>query len=93
MVFALDQPARIVLRCDVTEPHISGQRAEERNTFSNEHGHAGDGETLNQTGAQEPLNGDPSIDVEVMRASSRELRNDLSRRPGHLLDDRAAHPG
>jgi hypothetical protein len=45
-----------MLRGYVTERQIARQGAEERNSVANEHRHSGDDETLNQTGAQEPLN-------------------------------------
>jgi hypothetical protein len=48
---------------------------------------------LNEPGAQEALNGDPTIDVEVAGTTSGELRNDLSRRPGHLLNNASAGRG
>ena len=93
MVLALDQAAWIVFRGYVTEPYVFQQRTKERNSFSNEHGHAGDDETLNQAGAQEPLNGDPAIDVEVVGSIGGEFRNNLSWRSGHLLHNRAARRG
>ena len=39
--------------------------AEERNSVSNEHRHSSDNETLNDASAQEPLNRDASIYVEM----------------------------
>src|SRR5271163_2754431 len=90
LVLALQETARIVLRCDMKEPHISRQRAEERNAFSNKHRHTGDDETLNQPSPQEPLYRNSSIDVEVMSPAPREFRNDLSRIAGHLFHNRAA---
>src|ERR1039458_1164253 len=85
LVLALNQAARIVLRRYVMQPHIARHGAEERNSLSNEHRHTRDDETLNQACAQESLNRNPSVDVEVVGAASREFGNDLSRRPGHLF--------
>ncbi len=77
----------------VTEPNVAREGAEERNSLSNEHRHASDNETLNQPRAQEPLNRDPTVDVEVVSATGSELRNDLSRRPGHLFNNASAGRG
>src|SRR6266542_6543358 len=93
MVLALNQAARIVPRRYVTEPRVARQGAEERNPVSNEHRHASDHETLNEPRAQEPLNRDPTVDVEVLGTTSRELRDDLSRRPGHLFNNASAGRG
>src|SRR5258708_23934158 len=90
-ILALDQAARILLRRDVTESRITRQAAEQRDPLTNEHWDSGDGETLNQAGAQKPLNGDSSVDVDVLDATGRELRNYFCRRPRHLFDDTAAH--
>jgi hypothetical protein len=49
--------------------------------------------TLNEACAQEPLNRDTSVDVEVMSAGSGQLRNNLSRRSGHLFHNTSAHGG
>ena len=83
MVLALNQAARIVPSRYVTEPHVARQGAEERNSVSNEHRNASDNKTLNEPCAQESLNRDPTVDVEVVGTTSSKLRNDLSRSPGH----------
>ena len=93
MVLALNQAARIVASRYMTEPDIARQGAEERNSVSNEHRHASDNETLNEPRAQEPLNRDPTVDVEVVGPTSGELRNDLSRRPGHLFNNASGSRG
>src|SRR5713226_5731499 len=93
MVLALNQAARIVPSRQVTEPNIVGQGAEQRNPLSNEHRHASDNEPLNESRAQEPLNRDPTVDVEVVGTTGSELRDDLRRRPGHLFDNASAGRG
>src|SRR5260221_8214820 len=93
VVLALNQAAGILPRGDVTEPHIVRQGAEERNSVSNEHRHASDNEPFNEPRAQEPLNRDATIDVEVVRSTRREARNDLSRRPSHLFDNASSGRG
>ena len=85
MVLALYKGARIVPGRYVKEPHVARQAPEERNSVSNEHGHAGNNEALNESRAQEPLNRDPPVDVEVSCTTGGELRNDRRRRPGHLF--------
>src|SRR5712692_3084825 len=93
MVLALNQAARIVPCRYVTQPNVARQGAEERNSVSNEHRHASDNETLNEPRVQEPLNRDPTVDVEVVGTTSSKLRNDLSRRPGHLCHNASAGRG
>lgn len=69
-----------------------GQGAEEWDSVSDEHGHASDGEVLNQSCAQEALNRDSTVDVEMVGARCSEFRNYLGWRSGHLFhhasDDR-----
>ena len=86
MVLALNQAARIMPSRDVEEPHVSRQRPEEGNALADEHRHPRNHETLNQPGAQEFLNRDPAVDVQIVDPSGRELRHDLRRCPGHLFD-------
>jgi hypothetical protein len=50
-------------------------------------GTASDNQTVNEPRLQKPLNCDPTVDVEVVGTTSSELRNDLSRRPGHLFNN------
>jgi hypothetical protein len=93
MICALNQAAGIVAGRYVAEPNVVRQGAEERNSLSDEHRHASDNETLNEPFAQEPLDGDPAVDVEVMGATSCELRNDLCWRPRHLFHNAASGGG
>jgi hypothetical protein len=62
------------------------QAAEEGNAFAYEHGDTRDDEAVNQSGAQELLNRDSAVDVEVVDTTGSELRNDLCRGAGHLFD-------
>jgi hypothetical protein len=57
-----------------------GRGAEERNSFSYENRHASDNVTLNEPRAPEPLNGDPTVDVEVVGTTRSEFV-----RPGGLF--------
>jgi|SRR5258708_6024914 len=91
LILALNQAARVVPGGYVAEPNVVRQGAEERDALSNEHGHSSNNETLNGPGAQEPLNGDAAVDVEVVDAPSGELRNDPSGRSAHLFHNATAH--
>ena len=73
MVLGLHQTARIVLSRYVTKPDIPRERAEERNSISNEHRHSSDNDALNEPCAQEPLNRDPAVDIDVVDTISSEL--------------------
>ena len=82
-----------MLRLYVIQPQIARQGAKERNSVSYEHRHTSDNKTLDEAGAQESLNRDPSVDVEVVGATGSEFRNDLSRSPSHLFHNASAHRG
>ncbi len=73
------------------QPDVVRERAEERNSFSNEHRNSSDYEALDQAGAQEASNCDPAVDVDVLGASTSKACNDLGRGAGHLLDVASAH--
>ena len=92
LVLAGHQTARIVLCRDMAKLNVVGQGAEERDSVSDENGHAGDDEALNQSRTQELLNCDSAVDIEMVRACCREFRDYLGWRPSHLFhhasDDR-----
>jgi len=50
-----------------------GRGAEERNSFSYENRHASDNVTLNEPRSPEPLNCDPTVDVEVVGTTRSEF--------------------
>src|SRR3984957_1754472 len=89
-VLTLHQSGGIGLSRHVTEPHIVRQRAEKRDAFTDQHGHAGDGEALNQAGAQEVLDRNPAVDVDVLHSIRGEFRHNLRRFSGHLFDHSSA---
>src|SRR5437667_11022604 len=93
LILALNQAARIMPRREVAKPNVARQTAEQRNSLSNEHGHARDNEPLNGPLAQKPLNRDSPVDVQVLDPAGSELRDDLRWRPGHLFHDASAHCG
>src|SRR2546430_11294875 len=76
-------------RREVAKPNVARQTAEQRNSLSNEHGHARDNEPLNGPLAQKPLNRDSPVDVQVLDPAGSELRDDLRWRPGHLFHNRS----
>src|SRR5712691_5736535 len=80
LVLTLNQAARIVTRRYVAQPNVARQAAEKRNSISNEHWHSSDDEELNDPRAQEPLDGDAAVDVQVVDATSGKLGNNLSGR-------------
>jgi hypothetical protein len=92
-ILGLHQTAGIVLRRDVMEEDVVWQRAEERDAVADEDRDTSDDEAFDEACAQEALNGDAAVDVEIVEAASSEIRDDLDRRTGHLLDDRATHYG
>ena len=57
-----------------------------------EHGHAGDDQTLNQSGAQELLNGDSTVDVEMLGASGGQACDDIGRSSCHVFHHRLPRP-
>ena len=50
-----------------------GRGTEERNSFSYENRHASDNVTLNEPRSPEPLNRDPTVDVEVVGTTRSEF--------------------
>ena len=91
LVFALNQTARVALRCDVLQANIVRQAAKKRDAFSDEHGHASHDNALHETGAQESLDCYPTVNVEVVGAAGRQFCDNLRRLSAHLLDHDSAH--
>jgi hypothetical protein len=85
MVLTLNQATRKVPGGYVAQANVVRQGPEERNSLSGEHRHTSDNETLNEPRAQEPLNGDATVDVQVVGATGSQPGNDFRRRPGHLF--------
>jgi len=73
----------------VFEQDIARQRPEERNAGADQHRNAGDDQAMDESGTEEPLDGQPAVDVEVLEAARLESRHDLLRRARHPLDGRA----
>src|ERR1700738_646673 len=78
-VLSLHQAAGEVASRNVLERNVVREGTEEGNSVADEHGHARDHQTVNDPGAEEALDGEAAVDVEMVGASGGELRNDLSR--------------
>jgi len=70
VILALNQAARIVPSRHMVEPYVAREGAEERHSSADKHRHASDDETLHEPRAQEPLNRDPTVDIEVVGTTS-----------------------
>jgi hypothetical protein len=81
MVLTLNQASRKVPGGYVAQANVVRQGPAERNYLSDEHRHTSDNETLNEPRAQEPLNGDATVDVQVVGATG--SQPGIRRRPGH----------
>lgn len=92
MVLALHQAARIVPGHHVTKTNVAWQDAEQRNPIPNQHRHARDNETLDESRRQKPLDHDTTIDIEVVGAAGSELRNDVNGRPCQVVDEMCVEP-
>jgi len=93
VVFAADQAGGILPSRYVMELNVVQQLAEEGDSLSNEYRDATDDETLNLSCAKELLDGEPTVDVEVMSAAGGELRHDLGRGSRHLFKNTALGRG
>lgn len=80
-----------MVRGDVAKVDIFGQRAEQWNSLTDEHGNSRDREAVNLAGPEEVLDGDSSVDVGMLDASCGQLRNNFCGGAGHLLDFAALH--
>src|SRR5688572_19104757 len=87
VVLTLNQSAWIGSRRDVLKPDVGSQTTEQRDALPNEHRHSGDNETLNESRTQEPLDCDPTVHIEMMRAGVSESRRNVRRSPRHVLDN------
>jgi len=86
LVFGFDQASLVGLCHDVLEVDVAQQGAEEGNTLPDQDWHTGDDEALDQSGAEELLDGDAAVDIDVSKAAGFKFRNEFWRRAGHLLN-------
>src|SRR5579863_4952612 len=68
-----------------------GKRGEQRDSLPNQYRYSRDGQALDLPGAEELLDSDSSVDVEVLKSAGCQLRDDFSGSAGHLLDTVVAH--
>src|SRR5438132_12579987 len=85
LILALNQAARIMPRREVAKPNVARQTAEQRNSLSNEHGHARDNEPLNGPLEQKPMNRDSTVVVHVLVLAVSDMRAHLLYRTGHMF--------
>jgi hypothetical protein len=86
-VLSLHQSAREMPGLDVPQSDVTHQRAEQRDTFTNQYRNASDDKPLNQPGAKKFLNRDAAIDVKVRESASRKPGNNFLRRSCHLFNN------
>jgi hypothetical protein len=70
----------------MSEADIVRYSAKERNSASNEYRYPSNDETLNEPRANKVLNRNAAVDVEMMRAGSRESGNDFAGGTAHVLN-------
>src|ERR1035437_9829616 len=90
VIFALNQAARIMPRGYVTQSNVARQGAKKRNPVPNEDRHASDDKALNEPRAQESLNRDSAVYVDVAGTAGSKLRQNVSRRSSHLFHNSAS---
>src|SRR5205823_5651376 len=71
--------------------NVPGYAAEERNPIPDQHRHSSNNQTLNESRAQEALDCEPTVNVDVMGATGCQLRHDRSRRSSHLFNHASAN--
>ena len=77
----------------MTKVYIVRQGSEQRNSLADEHRHPRDDETMNEPRAQEPLNRDSTVDVDMFCTARGELRDDLGWSSAHLFNPGSARDG
>src|SRR5690349_13022764 len=74
------------------QPHVRGQRPEERHASADEHGHPRNGDLVHDPPAQEPLDGAAAVKVQAPQADLAEALDDFRGAVSHGLD-LPAQPG
>src|SRR6185503_4357494 len=86
-VFSLNEAARVLPRPNGRECNIVWNCPKERYSCTDEHWHARDDQSLNESFLKKPLNGHAPVHVNVLDAASGELRHDSGGSPRHALHD------
>src|ERR1700681_3935407 len=86
LILAFDEAARVLARCDVSEGDVAFGATKQRDSPADEYRYACDDETLNEPGAKKPLDGDATVDVDMLNAARGELRHDVGWLPRQPLD-------
>ena len=76
-IFALNQPAGILARCDVFEWNVPPGDSKQRNPLADQNWDTGNDEPLNEPGPEKPLDRNSAIDVGMADPPCFELRHDL----------------
>src|SRR5262245_14367997 len=92
-VLTLNEPTGVLPRPQVLESDVARDRAEKRDPLADEDGNARDDQTLNEPGAEEPLNRDPTVYVDMVEAAVFEVRQDVGGVSRHALHDGALRSG
>ena len=86
-ILTLDQAAGILPRPDMLEYDIALKRAKERNARTNEHGHTGNDQALDEPGLKKALDRNATVDVRMLNAPGIESRDDGDGIARFPLDD------
>src|SRR5437899_11046383 len=70
-VFGCDESARVAPSRYVVEAHVAARWTKKRYPFADDHRHACDGHSIDQSRVQKTLNRDATIDVEMRHAPLR----------------------
>src|SRR5258708_2594604 len=71
---------------DVVELDVPWHATEQRNPLSDQHRYARDGQMVDVASTQEFLNRNPTVDIDVLRASRGEFLGDLHGLTAHLFN-------
>jgi hypothetical protein len=87
-VFTLDETAGVVACCDVLETDVARCGAEERNSGANEDRYPRNDQALDEPGLKEPLDGDATVDIDMVDTAGCELKWNGGQESGQVLNHR-----
>lgn len=85
-VFCFDEAAGVLLSSYVPQFLVPRECREERDAPSDQYRYSCDREPLNETGTQETLDRNSTIDIGVLKSAGRQPRDDIFGGSGHLFD-------
>ena len=68
-ILTLNETARILTGCDVVQLDLATYWPKERNTAAEKDGKSSDDEALDEPCLEKASNGDPAVDIEMLRAA------------------------